>query len=239
MTKELEFLIKTAKEAADIITDDFIVKAKDDNGDLVTNFDTEVEQFIISRIKKEYPAFSVISEELNGDKPLADNCFVIDPIDGTVNFAHHLPLWGIMIACIKAGKTAASVIYMPKLNEFYYADGTGAYLNDKKIHVSSLPTEKCMYDLEGRNLKTLRENMRKHSKHPRALGCACAPFAWVAAGRLEGMVITYDTVWDYIPGQFLVEQAGGFTYNAPGLHIAANSRELLNILRQESGINGI
>ena len=234
MTKDCEFLINTAKQAAEIITDDFIVKAKGDKGDLVTNFDTEVEQFIINKIKNAYPAFSVVSEELNSDKPLADNCFVIDPIDGTVNFAHHIPLWGIMIACVKAGKTVAAVIFMPKLNELYYADKTGAYLNDKKISVSSLPVEKSIYSLEGRGLKPLREAMKKYSKHPRALGNACSPFSWVAAGRMEGMVLAYDTVWDYLPGQYIVKQAGGFIYNAPGLHIAANSKELLKVFKKEA-----
>lgn len=65
MTKELKFLIDIVKEASKIITDEFEVKAKDDKGDLVTNFDYEVEQFIINKIKKEYPTFTIISEEFN------------------------------------------------------------------------------------------------------------------------------------------------------------------------------
>ena len=95
MTKELKFLIDTVKEASKLITEEFEVKAKDNKGDLVTNFDYEVEQFMINEIKKAYPNFNIVSEEFNSNEGLTDNCFTIDPIDGTINFANNIPLWGI------------------------------------------------------------------------------------------------------------------------------------------------
>ena len=142
MTKELEFMIRIVKEAAMIITEEFEVKAKGDNGDLVTNFDYEVEQFIIDSIKKEYPNFNIVSEEFNKNEGLTENCFTIDPIDGTINFAHNVPLWAIQVACIKNGKTCAAVIYLPKLNELYYADENGAFLNNKKLSVNKMSIDK-------------------------------------------------------------------------------------------------
>lgn len=148
MTKELKFLIDIVKEASKIITDEFEVKAKDDKGDLVTNFDYEVEQFIINKIKKEYPTFTIISEEFNTNEELTDNCFTIDPIDGTINFANKLPLWGIQVACIKDGKTCAAVIYLPKINEFYYADENGAFMNDKRISVNNMKPDRGLYSVE-------------------------------------------------------------------------------------------
>ena len=104
MSSELGFLIELVKCASLIINDEFKVKAKDDRGDLVTNFDYEIEKYIIDKIKESYPDFSIVSEEYNSEEGLKDNCFTIDPIDETVNFAHNIPLWGIQVACIKNKK---------------------------------------------------------------------------------------------------------------------------------------
>ncbi|MBO4880642.1 MAG: hypothetical protein J5555_03070, partial [Firmicutes bacterium] len=136
MTEDLLFLIDAVKEAAAMITDDFEVNAKDDDGDLVTNFDYEIEKCLIDKLRSRYPGFSIVSEEYNADEALTDDCFTIDPIDGTVNFANRIPLWGIQIACIRDGKPCASVIFLPKMDELYCADETGAFLNGERIRVN-------------------------------------------------------------------------------------------------------
>ena len=147
MTKETEFLIEICKSAAALITDDFETTVKGDKDELVTDFDTAVERFLIDEIKKEYPQFDIVSEEYNPVTQLTENCFVIDPIDGTRNFSLGIPLWGIQVACIKNGKTCAAVIFLPRLNELYHADESGAYCNGKKIRVSSRLAEKCLYSM--------------------------------------------------------------------------------------------
>ena len=149
MSMELKFLIELVKEASKLITDEFEVKSKDDKGDLVTNFDYEIEKYIIAKIKKHYPKFSIVSEEYNNKEGLTDNCFTIDPIDGTINFANNIPLWGIQIACIKDKKICAAVIYLPKLNELYYADENGAFLNDIPISVNKLDIKNGLYTIDG------------------------------------------------------------------------------------------
>lgn len=121
MNKDLEFLIDLVKSASLLINDDFEIKAKGNNGDLVTNFDFEIEKFIIEKINKIYPDFSIVSEEYNSENDLTDNCFTIDRIDGTINFTNNIPLWGIQVACIRNKKTCAAVIYLPKINELFYA----------------------------------------------------------------------------------------------------------------------
>ncbi len=85
----------------------------------------KIENFLIGEIKKNYPNFDIVSEEGNYNKAVTDNCFIIDPIDGTINFANNVPLWAIQVACKKNGKTVAAVIDMPRINEFYYADNAG------------------------------------------------------------------------------------------------------------------
>lgn len=236
MIKELKFLIDTVKEASKLITEEFEVKAKDNKGDLVTNFDYEVEQFIMNAIKKEYPDFNIVSEEFNTDVGLTDNCFTIDPIDGTINFAHNIPLWAIQVACIKDGKTCAAVIYLPKLQELYYADENGAFLNDKKISVNKMTIDRGLYTVEGPGNILGEYKMRNVNRNYRDFHCAAVNFAFVASGKLSATNFVWDTLWDYIPGQFIVEKAGGVIYNDTKMHIAANSKEFLKAMLDNSSI---
>lgn len=236
MIKELKFLIDTVKEASKLITEEFEVKAKDNKGDLVTNFDYEVEQFIMNAIKKEYPDFNIVSEEFNTDVGLTDNCFTIDPIDGTINFAHNIPLWAIQVACIKDGKTCAAVIYLPKLQELYYADENGAFLNDKKISVNKMTIDRGLYTVEGPGNILGEYKMKNVNRNYRDFHCAAVNFAFVASGKLSATNFVWDTLWDYIPGQFIVEKAGGVIYNDTKMHIAANSKEFLKAMLDNSSI---
>ena len=105
MTKECQFLIEIVKEAEKIANQPFKVKTKGGESDLVTNLDVKIEEYLISRIKSEYPSFDIVSEEKNFSKKPTDNCFIIDPIDGTVNFANGVPLWAIQVACVGGGNS--------------------------------------------------------------------------------------------------------------------------------------
>ncbi len=237
MSEDLKFLIKLVRDASLLINDEFEVKAKDDKGDLVTNFDYEIEKYIIQKIKENYPKFSIISEEYNCEKELTNNCFTIDPIDGTINFAHGIPLWGIQVACIRNKKTCAAVIYLPKLNELYYADENGAFMNDKPICVNNCEIKKGLYTIEGPGKLLGQVKMKEISPHCRDFYCAAVNFAWVACGKLSATNFVWDTVWDYIPGQFLVEKAGGVIYNNIKTHIAANNQSFLEDIKNNSSIN--
>lgn len=234
LSDDLKFLISTVKEASLLITDTFEVKSKDNNGDLITNFDYEIEEYINNKIKENYPDFSIISEEYNNENILVDNCFTVDPIDGTINFAHNIPLWGIQVACIRDGKTCAAVIYLPKLDELYYADSNGAFLNGSPIHVNSLDITKGLYTIDGRNKLPGQVKMSKHSPHGRDFYCAACDFAFVACGRLSATNFVRDNLWDYTPGQFIVEKAGGVIYNSKNMHIAANKESVLNVIKENT-----
>jgi myo-inositol-1(or 4)-monophosphatase len=237
MSSELKFLIELVKKASLLINEEFEVKAKDDKGDLVTNFDYEIEKYIIDKIKESYPEFSIVSEEYNSKQVLTDNCFIIDPIDGTINFAHNIPLWGIQVACIKNKKTCAAVIYLPKLNEFYYADENGAFLNNQPIFVNKLDVKKGLYTVEGPGKILGQVKMKELSPHSRDFYSAAVNFAWVASGKLSATSFVWDTVWDYIPGQFIVQKAGGVIYNDTKMHIAANNEEFLQIMINNTSVN--
>lgn len=233
-TKDLKFLIKIVKKASRLITEKFEINDKESigNGDLITTYDCKVEEYLIKEIKKDYPNFDVVSEEFNTGNKLTENCFVIDPIDGTINFAYFLPIWGIQVACVRDGKTVAAVIYLPKLKEMYSADENGAYLNNKKIKVNALPAEKNIISATGKHhMESVLAAEHAYTLQ-RNFYCACFDFACVASGRLGGTIFTNNTLWDYIPGLFICEKAGALTHNENNAHIAANSEQLLEILKK-------
>ena len=177
----------------------------------------------------------------NSDNELTDYCFTIDPIDGTINFAHGIPLWGIQVACIKKKKTCAAVIYLPKLNELYYADENGAFLNGNSISVNHCDIKQGLYSVEGPGKSPVKMldsfKMQQTSFHCRDFACAAVTFAFVACGRFSAANFVWDTLWDYVPGQFIVKQAGGVIYNDTKIHIAANSESFLKVMKENSSIN--
>lgn len=228
--KEIDFLKHIVKQAIEISKKDFIVNQKGNETDLVTSLDLEIEQFLIQEIKRNYPDFAIVSEEFNHENEITENCFIIDPIDGTINFANGLPLWGIQIACVKNGKTIASVISLPRINEFYWADETGAYLNDTKISVINISTENALYTIEGNNNLCYIQKMQPYSTHMRKFGAVCVSLAFLASGRIHGSVYRNDKPWDYAPGLFLCQMAGAHICDKIGFHAAASNQALLDIL---------
>lgn len=232
MQKETKFLIKIVKQASKLITPNFVTNAKDEFGDLVTTFDYEIEKFLTNKLKNKFPNFDIVSEEFNSKAKLTQNCFTIDPIDGTINFANGLPLWVIQVGMIKNGETCCGVIYAPKLGELYYADKTGAYLNNKKIKVNNLPIKNCLYQIDGKSRTGAVERIRKNTKLNRELGSAGLAYAYVANGRLSGEMFRNETPWDYVPGMYIVKQAGGYIIDKKGKHIATSTKEFAKILEK-------
>lgn len=234
MKTESQFLRDVVKKANNLSTQKFDTINKGGENDLVTNLDLEIERFLIDEIKKQYPNFDIVSEEFNTNNKITENCFVIDPIDGTINFANNIPLWGIQVACIKNGKTIASVISLPRINEFYYADETGAYLNDNKISVNEVPIKKALYSIDGNNNLPSMERMRKYSSNRRNFGGVCVSMSFVASGRIHGAVFRSNKPWDYEPGLFICKMAGASVKSIDGFHAAAMNQEFLNILELET-----
>ena len=228
-----DFLIRIVKEAEAISRKSFDVHQKDDKGDLVTSLDIEIEKYLIGQIKENYPDFDIVSEEFNSDGEMTDNCFIIDPIDGTINFANGLPLWGIQIACRKDGETVASVISLPELHEFYYADSAGAYLNDRKISVKEVPIKNAIYTILGGNNIPGIGRMLTISRSFRNLGSMCVSLGFMASGRIHGVCFRVENPWDYEPGLFLCKMAGAKVKSVKGFHAAAMNQEFLDILENE------
>ena len=138
---EIKYLIKIVKQASKKIEKMKInVSVKNASShDLVTNADFETEKFLTEKMKEKFPNFDVVSEELNPNGVMTENCFTIDP-----------PIWSIQIALIKNNENIASVIYLPSTDDLYYAVcGEGAYHNGKRIFVNQTPAKSCLYTLVG------------------------------------------------------------------------------------------
>lgn len=229
ISADAKFLIDVVKKAAKLINNDLIIKAKDDFGDLVTNFDTAIEKFIISKINEKYPDFDIVSEEFNSKNHITENCFVIDPIDGTVNFANGLPFFGIQVACVRNFKPCAAAIYLPKFKELYYADENGAFLNGKQLHLSTKITKSAPYIIDGKRRLGCMIKAKAVVPNPRCFDSSCFSFACMAKGQIAAVATTQgdiDLVWDYLPGEFIVTQAGATLTLGNKIHISSVNPEL-------------
>lgn len=235
MNSECKFLIEIVKEASTLLNNHFEVFKKGEDGDLVTNLDFMIEKFLTQKIKEKYPDFDIVGEEFNSKARTNQNWFTIDPIDGTINFAHGFPLWAIQVACVKNGKTVAGVIYAPEFDELYYADETGAYLNGEKLSLKPLPVNQSLTMVLGKNFypKMLSDGREQLIK-TRDIFCGALSYAYFVSGKMQALAIDIDLApWDKTPGDLMCEQIGAYKFKKGDLTIYSSSQEYLDeILRQ-------
>ena len=198
---------------------DFKISNKEGMNNLVTEADHAAEKAIIDVIQKEYPDHFILSEETGEIKTNSEYKWIIDPIDGTVNFANGIPLCCVSIGLEKDGKMIFGAVSAPILNEFYIAEkGKGAFLNDKKISVSKKKEliKSCLVtgfpytylDAPNGPLQIFDKLIRKGIP-VRRLGSAAIDLCWVAAGRFDGFYEHKLQAWDSAAGFLLIEEAGG------------------------------
>lgn len=186
---------------------------------IVTEADKAAESYLVKEILRKFPESSIITEETGKYLGSPDLLWVIDPLDGTSNYAHGFPWFCVSIGVYKEGKPFIGGIYQPVIKEFFYAEqGKGSYLNGKKIRVSR--TSKLEDSLLGTGFyyskkKQLAEEMKIfHRLNEKALavrrpGSAALDLACVAAGRFDGFWERGLSSWDVAAGMLLVQEAGG------------------------------
>jgi myo-inositol-1(or 4)-monophosphatase len=187
--------------------------------DLVTTADTESERSIVSLLTQRFPGVGVLAEE-GGESPGdAERRFIVDPLDGTTNFAHGYPLFAISIAYEKEGEIRVGVVYDPMREELFVAEkGDGAFMNGRRLCVSEagdlargLLVTGFPYDLKDDISANLRFFTRfmSEARAIRRDGSAALDLAYVAAGRFDGFWEEKLNPWDMAAGALLVEEAGG------------------------------
>ena len=186
--------------------------------DPVTIADKTSQRVVIGHIRKKYPGHSFLAEEDNCLSCDDHNCWVIDPLDGTVNFIHNIPLFCVSIAFKHKGKIISGVIHCPILGETYVAEkNKGAYLNGKRIRVSSIDTlDRSLavtgFPYERERLKRVMKNLGAVlglTQGVRRLGSAAMDLAYVACGRLDAFWEEGLMPWDGAAGSLIVSEAGG------------------------------
>ena len=208
-----------AEELKRYFNNDFKTSYKEGINNLVTEADHASEAAILQVIKKKFPDHQVLAEESGEIIQDSNYKWIIDPIDGTINFAHGIPICCVVIAIEKDSEIIMSAVYAPLLNEFYFAEKrSGASLNDKKISVSSEPSvlKSCLVTgfpytyLNKPNgpLEVFGRFIRKGIP-VRRLGSAAIDLCWVADGRFDGFYEHKLEAWDSAAGFLIVEEAGG------------------------------
>lgn len=197
----------------------FNISNKEGINNLVTEADHASEKAIIEVISRQYPDHHILGEEGGALEKTGDYKWIIDPIDGTVNFANGIPICCVSIGIEQEGKMIMGAVYNPLMNELFFAErGKGASLNGKKIQVSDkTQVEKsCLVTgfpytyLDEKNgpLQVFERLIRKGIP-VRRLGSAAIDLCWVAAGRFDGFYEHKLQAWDSAAGFLLVEEAGG------------------------------
>ncbi len=195
-------------------------------GNLVSEIDKGSEALIIRSIHAKHPGHDVLAEESGAHGSSSDYRWIIDPLDGTTNFLHGVPIFSVTIAVEFKGTLVAGVTFDPNRDELFTAErGAGAFLNGRKIQVTSASTliESLMvtgfpYDLAERQDRPLEHfnNFALAAQGIRRLGSAALDLAYVAAGRFDGYWEVSLNPWDVAAGALIVEEAGGKVSNLEG-----------------------
>ena len=210
ISPNLNVMIKASEKVSKILIRDFgeiekLQVSKKGPLDFVTNSDLRAEKIIIEELKKAKPNFSIISEE-NGTEDNKDknNTWIIDPIDGTVNFLHGIPHFAISLALKSNDEIVSGLIFDPIKNEIFYAEkDSGAFFNNHRVRVSKKnEINDCLFVTSGKIKNELDLPYRKS-------GCAALDMAYVAAGRYDGYFQHNLNIWDIAAGIVLVKEAGG------------------------------
>lgn len=223
--------------------------------DIVTSADYEAERILISAIRKKFPYHNILSEESGELAGKSSYTWVIDPLDGTANFARQVPLFGVIVALLEHNTVQIGAIYDPIHDELYYAKrGQGAYCNGKRIHVSQeSQLEEMVIMISNVRMRSSLEQFAHwrslfalYTTYYKSYGSAAQAMIALASGKVDAYLVGGAYAWDVTAGTLLVQEAGGRVTHLDGRkwdwrehnqHIlAANPllhRKILSILKQQ------
>ena len=219
--QELDFAINLVKDAYYIsksITS-YHISTKENNT-LVTEVDIGIENFLIAQIKSKFPDDNFLTEENNPNGILKNRTWIIDPIDGTSHFVKNSPFWGIQLAFYDKDATKFSIIYLPIMDEFYYAaENQGVYINNNKIvNRPEVPLNQAIVEFGGTLYKQLDKKQvlfHKLVKDDKILvsnllhiNSCCVSFTNLLSKKTDALIIASNKLWDIMPGMFLLKEAG-------------------------------
>jgi myo-inositol-1(or 4)-monophosphatase len=215
------FVIQLAKKAGQEINKHFnrdkVINIKK-KSQIVTQADLIADKIIVQGLKKKFPEHGILSEESGRQKSKSKYLWVVDPLDGTTNYAIGSPLFAVSIALFYANQPILAVAYAPAMSELYLAEkNKGAYLNNKKIKVSKTNDldHSFLTFCHGSTRKAIKRAMKVYNRiklnslDSRQLGSAAIELGFVAAGRTDCIIIPGANSWDIAAGILVVREAGG------------------------------
>jgi myo-inositol-1(or 4)-monophosphatase len=217
----LETAVEIAREAGGLLANYYERRPRFElkgEFDLVTEADRASEKLVVERLRSHFPAHGVVAEEGGGRQTASEYCWYVDPLDGTTNFAHGFPMFNVTMGLYRSGEAVAGVVYDPIRQEMFSAErAAGAYLNGKRIHVSSAPKLEESLSATGFPSRKRSQDVNIHfyyqvamaSHGVRRTGSAAIDLAYVACGRLDLFWEFGLSPWDMAAGVLLVEEAGG------------------------------
>lgn len=204
---------------------------------LVTEIDRKSEEIIITKIKQRYPHHDFLAEESGSHEVSSEYRWIIDPLDGTLNFTHGFPIFSVSLALEVKGEIVLGIVYDPNGDELYSAEkGRGALLNNKPIHVSSTRKliESMLVTGFPYSIKSNPDNAVQHfnnflmeAQAIRRLGSAALDLCYVAAGRFDGFWEVALHPWDMAGGVLILEEAGGKYTDFRGFPTTIYNKQLL------------
>ena len=217
--KEIKIIKKAIKKACKKFLSDFHVERKAKGAfDYVTESDLACEKYLTKVIKKHFPKDNFLTEEFSHDATLQDRTWIIDPIDGTINFMQGLPIYGLQMAFYDRGETQFAFIALPTAKELYFAqNGCGAYLNGKQLVVNKnvemadaliVTNEPKHTDAEFDFYGKFVKKVVSKTLGLRLLGASCWEYTAVASSKVGAYVLVTNNEWDYMPGMFICKEAG-------------------------------
>ncbi len=237
MKKELEVAIKAAKEAGEVLRERYsrrekIVIKKDRS--FLTETDKISESKILSIISESFPDHAINAEESGVIKKESSYLWLVDPLDGTTNFATKIPFFSVSIALAKDGKIQLGVVFDPTHKELFSVEaGKGASLNESQIKVSetnNLSDSMIGYSrpsaAKGRFVETYPK-VERSTRTPKILGSTALHFCYVASGRLDAAITFDQKPWDITAGSLIVEEAGGKVTDLEGKNWNLGTKDIV------------
>jgi myo-inositol-1(or 4)-monophosphatase len=238
----IDDIIEISRKAGSIIKEGFgttfNIEYKTNESNLVTEIDKASEEMIIDFIKEKYPTHSILAEEGGDVKRNSEYLWVVDPLDGTTNFAHGLPIFSVSIGVQKNSETIVGVVYDVIRDIVFTAEkGSGAFANSERIKVSNV--NKLEHSLLVTGFPyNIAENpegaferftiLTKKSRGMRRLGSAAIDFCYLASGVFDGFWEVHLHPWDICAGKLIVEEAGGIVTDFKGNSIDIFSKKILS-----------
>jgi myo-inositol-1(or 4)-monophosphatase len=222
-------LERMARQAGSILSEGYETELRVDYKgeiDLVTEFDRRSEDYLLGEVARDFPTHSVLAEETGGINGDSEHLWVIDPLDGTVNFAHGIPIFSVAIAYVFQGELRLGAVYDPCRDELFLAEkGRGVWLNGRPLRARqetelgrSLLVTGFPYDIR----TTAENNLAQYahfalqSQGVRRLGSAALDLCYVAAGRFDGYWELSLKPWDLCAGALIAQEAGAIVTDVRG-----------------------